>query len=233
MWTFTQFQINSADFLLEKAMLSRFFSILDSSSYCAQGLGNLHEGRSSRHQGILLFTHGWMGASGSPHKYNLVHWRVWCGNLRTQLWLKHKPRCQALMIRGRMSTMDSNHATRKQITGSQSRAWHLSSRISTSWSAIISSVWQKWLICGKCDKDSTNMPLVKPHVSTAFGSQSRGQHTSGCPRWIHVFVHVEPQKKIIVKSWLCSPRVRRGGCSWLTVSWPWTNNNWIHLDVSQ
>jgi hypothetical protein len=125
MSTFTQFQKHSAVFLLEKAMLSRFFSILDSSSYCPQSLGNLHEGRSSRQQGLLLLTHGSMGASGSPHKYYLVHWRVWCGNLRTQLWLKHKPRCEALMIRGRMSRMDSNHTTRKQITGSQNRAWHL------------------------------------------------------------------------------------------------------------
>jgi hypothetical protein len=138
-WTFTQFQKDYAEFLLEKAMLSRFFSILDSSSYCRQGLGNLHEGRSSRHQGLLLFTHGSMGASGSPHKYYLVHWRVWCGNLRTQLWLKHKPRCEALMIRGSMSTMDSNQTTRKQITGSQSRAWHLWSRISISSYAILAT----------------------------------------------------------------------------------------------
>jgi hypothetical protein len=74
MWTFTQFEKNSEDFLLEKAMVSRFFSILDSSIYCPQGLGNLHEGRSSRHQGLLLLTHGSMGASDSPHKYYLVHW---------------------------------------------------------------------------------------------------------------------------------------------------------------
>jgi hypothetical protein len=140
MWTFTQFQKNPADFLVEKAMLSRFFSILDSSSYCPQGLGNLHEGRSSRHQGLLLFTQGSMGASGSPHKYYLGHWRVWCGNLRTQLWLKHKPRCEALMIRGRMSTMDSNHTTRKQITGSQSRAWHVLGSILISLYAMSSSV---------------------------------------------------------------------------------------------
>jgi hypothetical protein len=122
-----------------KSHALRFFSILDSSSYCPQGLANLHEGRCSRDQVILLFTHASMGASGSPHKYYLVHWRVWCGNLRTQLWLKHKPRCEALMIRGRMSTMDSNHTTRKEITGRQSRAWHLSSSNSTSWTAILFS----------------------------------------------------------------------------------------------
>jgi hypothetical protein len=140
MSTFTQVQEFSANFLLEKAMLSRFFSILDSSSYCPRGLGNLHEGRSSRHQGLLLITHGLICASGSPHKYYLVHWRVWCGYLRTQLSLKHNPRCQALIIRGRMSTMDSNRTTRKQITGSQSRAWHLLGRISISSYAISSSV---------------------------------------------------------------------------------------------
>jgi hypothetical protein len=113
MWTFAQFQEFSADFLLEKAMLSRCFSSLDSSSSCPQGPGNLYEGRSSRHQGLLLFTHGSMGASGSPHKYYLVHSRVRCGNLRTQLWLKHKPRCEAKTIRGSIRTMNSNHTTKK------------------------------------------------------------------------------------------------------------------------
>jgi hypothetical protein len=49
----------SANFLVEKAMLSKFFSILDSSSYCPQGLGNLHEGRSSRHQGLSPI-HTWL-----------------------------------------------------------------------------------------------------------------------------------------------------------------------------
>jgi hypothetical protein len=179
-----------------------------------------------------------MGASGSPHKYYLVHWRVRCRNLRTQLWLKHKPRCEALMIRGRMSTMDSNDTTRKQITGRQSRAGHLLGRISISSYTISSSLSPKKPGPGRYDTDSTNMPLVKPHFSTAFGSQSRGQHTLGSPRWIHVFFQpdgssVETRKKIIVKSWLCSPGVRGGGCSWFTVSRPWTNSNWIHLDVSR
>jgi hypothetical protein len=141
------------------------------------------------------------------------------------------------MIRGRMSTMDSNHTTRKQITGSQSRAWHLLGRICISSNAIISSLSRKPSWTGRYDTDSTNMRLLNPHFSTAFGSQSRGQHTSGSPRWIHVFFQpdrslVGPRKKIIVKSWLCSTRVRGGGCSWFTVTWPWTNSNWIHLDVS-
>ncbi len=225
----SQFQKTFGDFLLEKAMLSRLFSILDSSSSCPPGLGNLHEGRSSRHQGLLLFTHGSMGASGSPHKYYLVHWIVWCGNLRTQLWLKHKPRCEVLMIRGRMSTMDSNHTTRKQITGSQSRAQHLPNRISISSYAMLPSL-SLYLRSGRYDTDSTNVPPVNSQFSTAFGSQSRGQHTSGCPRWIHVFfqpngLSFEPEKKIIVKSWLSSLRVRGGGCSWFTISWPWTDSN--------
>jgi hypothetical protein len=140
-------------------------------------------------------------------------------------------------MRGRMNTMDSNPATRKQITGSQSRAWHLLGRTSISLYAIFRSVSLKLPEPERYDTDSTNMPLVNPHFSTAFGSQSRGQHTSGSPRWIHVFFQpdrslVEPRKKIIVKSWLCSPGVRAGGCSWFTVSRPWTNSNRIHLHVS-
>jgi len=141
------------------------------------------------------------------------------------------------MIRGRMSTADSNHATRKQIAGGQSRAWHLASRIVVSSNAISSSLSLEPPKLGRYDADSTNMPPVKPHFSTAFGSQSRGQHTFGSPRWIQGYFQpdsasVEALMKIIVKSWLCCVGVRGCGCCWITVSRPWTNSNWIHLEVS-
>jgi hypothetical protein len=70
--------------------------------------------------------------------------------------------------------------------------------------------------------DKTRMSVPSPWSSRGFGSQSRGQHTSGCPRWIHVFSQAKWSseglwKNINVNLWSWFGVLRSlSGYSWCT-----------------